>query len=134
MNLTRIVRYIFSGGTGFITNIIVLFSLVHFAHVHYLIASVISFISALVVGFIMQKFWTFRDRAVNRMHTQFVAFTLVATINLGINTLLMYTFVSLLGIWYLVAQVFAALLIAMESYFAYKKFVFSEPLREVRTI
>lgn len=122
--LKKLVRYLFSGGISFMTNLLGLFLLVHFAHMYYLLASVLSFLIALTVGFTMQKFWTFRDHATDRMHAQFATFTLVATINLGINTVLMYSFVSLLGVWYLLAQVFAALLIATESYFVYKKFVF----------
>jgi len=126
MDLPKVIRYVFSGSTGAATNLTGLFILVHFAHIHYLFASIISFLIALVVGFVMQKFWTFNDHTANRIHTQFVIFTIVATINLCINTLLMYLFVSFFGIWYLFAQVFTSLLIAMESYVVYKKFVFIE--------
>lgn len=122
----KIARYIVAGTTAALCNLLILFTLVHFFHVHYLIASVISFVSSIGAGFLLQKFWTFRSQSLTGAHIQFVLYIVVTTINLGINTALMYIFVSVLGIWYLAAQVLAGFCIAVTGYFGYQNFAFKQ--------
>ncbi len=122
----KILRYLVSGTIAAAINLSILFLLVHFLHVHYLIASVASFSTALIGSFLMQKFWTFQNSATKGVHFQLARYILVTvTINLGINTGLMYLFVSVLGVWYLLAQVFAGIILAVFSYFVYQHFVFT---------
>lgn len=120
----KIARYVVAGTTAALCNLSILFTLVHFFHLHYLIASVLSFIGSIGAGFLLQKFWTFRDQASTGTHLQLVLYIGVTTINLGINTALMYLFVSVLGIWYLAAQVLAGVCIAVTGYFGYQNLVF----------
>lgn len=125
--LQKLARYIISGGTAATINLSTLFLLVHFLHIYYLAASVASFSTALVVSFLMQKFWTFQNAETTGMHFQFARYILTTvTVNLGINTGLMYLFVSILGIWYLAAQVLAGIILAVFSYFIYQMFVFKQ--------
>lgn len=125
--IQKIARYIISGGIAATTNLSVLFLLVHFLSVHYLLASVASFFTAFVISFTMQKFWTFQNPETTGVHFQLARYLLVTvTVNLGINTGLMYLFVSVLGVWYLLAQVFAGALLAIVSYFIYQHFVFTQ--------
>jgi putative flippase GtrA len=121
----KVCRYIVSGGTATAVNLLILFLLVHFAGVYYLLASIISFISSTVVSFTLQKFWTFGDRARERMHFQFALYAGITAVNIAVNTLLMYLFVTEFGIWYLASQVLSGLIIALMSYFTYQKFVFT---------
>ena len=51
---------------------------------------------------------------------QLGVFFAVNLVNLGINAGLLYLFVEYLGIWYIAAQLIAAILIAFESYFVYR--------------
>jgi putative flippase GtrA len=126
--LQKIARYIISGSTAALVNVGILFVLVDFVHIHYLSASIVSYLLALVVSFSLQKFWTFRESASGAVHTQFALYTVITLVNLGINTALMYAFVSVLGIWYLLAQIISGLLIAVMSYFVYQRFVFRKSL------
>ena len=125
------IRYLISGGTAAASNLFFLFLLVHFAHVHYLYASVLAFIMSIAVSFTMQKFWTFQDTLVHDVYAQFRRYILVLLVNLAINTLLMYLFVEKIGLWYLYAQVLSTTVVAMVGYVGYKYFVFrgrSHPL------
>ncbi len=122
----RIIRYIFSGGTGAAVNLGLLYIVVHFFGFHYLVGAILSFAVAVVVSFLMQKFWTFRhfDKSASVINKQASVFLIVAVFNLGLNTLLMYLFVSIFGLWYMLGQFLASGLIAILSYFIYKLFVF----------
>ena len=125
--IKKIIRFLFSGGTAAAINLLGLFVFVHYAHLQYLVGSILAFLIALVASFALQKFWTFRDATRSGMHFQFARFAGVAVGNLIVNTALMYLFVSILGIWYLLAQVYSSLLIAAFSYFIYSRFVFAPP-------
>ncbi len=122
----RIFRFIVAGSSGAATDLLILFILVDVVHLWYLASAVIAFIVSWFVSFGMQKFWTFQDKdhSAEVLKSQAALFLAVALGNLGLNTALMYVFVDILNLWYLLAQVAAALLIAVESFFVYKLFVF----------
>ncbi len=120
----KLIRYLISGGTAAATNWTVLFFLVHFGHVYYLSASVIAFVLSIGVSFTMQKFWTFQDTTVDSMRAQFTRYSVVIFSNLILNTLIVYVLVEKAGTWYLTAQIFGTVVIAITGYFGYKHFVF----------
>jgi putative flippase GtrA len=112
-----------SGGLGAVTQLGGLFILKEFFHLWYLLASLLSYIFAVFVGFTLQKFWTFKGTQ-GHTHKQAMGYVGLFVINLGINTLMMYVFVDKLNIWYLGAQVIASGLIAIESFFVYRHIIF----------
>lgn len=114
-------RFFISGGTGAAINIGILFLLTHVAHLWYLFSSIVAFILSVCASFIFQKFWTFQDKQTDGMHVQAGWYVIVALVNLGINTLIMYACVDGLGWHYVASQIVASLLIAIESYFVYRK-------------
>jgi putative flippase GtrA len=122
----EIIRFFISGGTAFLVSISTLYVLVDLAGLWYLLASAFSFLAAFIVSFTLQKFWTFRNRGLVQMHLQIIQSLLVATMNLGLNTLSMYLLVDKLGSHYLFAQVVTTAWIAVETFFLYKYFVFSQ--------
>jgi len=122
--LRKLIRYLCAGTTAAGANLLILFVLVHYFELYYLTASVIGVLSSMLLGFALQKFWTFKDRITNRMHFQFLGYIIISGMNLVINTGLMYLFVSKLGIWYLAAQVLAGIVIAITGYIGYQHFVF----------
>ncbi len=122
----KLIRYVTSGGTAALTNMAMLFLLVRFGGIYYLYASIIAFAVSVGVSFTMQKFWTFQDTPLHDVHAQFARCLVVILSNLALNTVLVYLFVEKIGVWYLYAQVFAAVIIAVVGYFAYRYFVFRD--------
>src|SRR5207248_270965 len=90
----------------------------------YLVAATLAFAIAFFVSFALQKFWTFGDRALSGVHMQMTIYFTIAGVNLGINAGLMYVFVDVAHLWYLFSQVLAGGLIALSSFFLYRRFVF----------
>lgn len=119
--MNKIFRYIFSGGTGAITNLGLLFILTHYAGFHYLASGIIAFSCAVVVSFIMQKKWTFADHSTDSTHRKFTIFAAMALANLCINTSLLYFFTEVFHFFYLVSQVLASGIVALWSYFLYAR-------------
>ena len=77
---------------------------------HYLVSALIGFLTLTPLGFWLQKLLTFRTpRAAAKV--EWPRYFLVTISSLAANLALMYVLVSLLGVWYLLAAMIAALLL-----------------------
>jgi putative flippase GtrA len=118
-------KYIISGGTAAATDLALLAFFKEIFGFNYLVAAVLAFIIAFGVSFFLQKFWTFGDTKMEGVHRQAGLYLAIAVANLFVNTLLMYIFVDFVHIWYFLSQVIASGLIALFSFFIYRRFVFN---------
>ena len=125
----QIIRYIISGGIAAVVDLILLYILTDVFGIWYLFSATLAFCVTFFVSFFLQKYWTFRDRAKEKIYRQIGLTFAVAIINLGLNTLLMFLLVDILGIWYLLAQALVFAVIAVESFMIYKFLIFT-PTRE----
>lgn len=116
----KILRFMVAGATSFITNIVLLYVFTEYGGLWYLVSSVLAFCVAFLVNFVLQKYWAFQSYEHHKAKTQLPLHLGVAVFNLGLNTLLMYSFVEFLGIWYVLAQIIASALISIESFLAYR--------------
>ncbi|KND47930.1 MAG: hypothetical protein AB199_04200 [Parcubacteria bacterium C7867-004] len=125
--IRKLLRYLFSGTTAALGNLLILFVLVHFFGFHYLLASILAVLGSMTLGFTLQKYWTFRDHTVaSGVHVQFAGYALVGLINLCVNTVVVYVLVDILGLWYLFAQIAGGVVIAVTGYVAYHGVVFKQ--------
>lgn len=122
----KITRYVISGGTSVVANLVVLYSLVQILKIWYLTSAIISFCVSAIVSYVLQKFFTFKDYSTKGMHLQFSHFFLYALAMLGVNTTLMYIFVDVFGFWYLLSQVVITAITAFLNYFIFNKFIFNK--------
>lgn len=122
----RVVKYIFGGGIATLVDFAALFFFTSVLHFWYLLSAVIAFIISFCVSFIFSKFWTFADRSHGHWGPQATLYLIITSINLALNTLLMYVFVDFVHLHYMMAQFITSALLACESYFAYQIFVFKK--------
>ena len=115
----RPLRFLIVGGTAAAINIGLLYVLTEYVGIWYLVSEIGAFLAALIFNFFLQRFWTFRSQS-DRKTQQASAFIGVNLWNLVLNAALLYIFVEYFGHWYVLAQVFASAIIAVESYFLYK--------------
>ncbi len=120
----RLLRFIVAGCTAAFSQIFLLFIFTEIFGIWYLYSSILSFLVALVISFILQKFWAFRDREITGAHVQFVKYTLVAISGLLLNTFLMYVLVAGVGFWYIIAQFVSGIVIAVHNFVLYRIFIF----------
>jgi len=121
----KIFRYIFSGAVSSLSVWAILYILVQKFNLWYLMSSVISFCFGIAISFCMHKFFSFKDYSTKGMHLQFSVFFLFNLVMLGLNTLLMYVFVDIIGFWYLLSQVVITLCTATVNYMFFNKIIFS---------
>lgn len=122
----KLLRYLISGGSATAVNFFFLYLFTEWVGIYYLVSVVLSFIMALGVSFVLQKFWTFKDVSKEGVHRQAVVYGLVAVVNTCINVLLVYLLVEYFGVHYLLGQFISSGFIAVESYFIYQFFIFNK--------
>ncbi len=121
---TQIIRYILAGGIATGSNLLILFICVNYFHLWYLTGAIIAFCGGVIISYILQKFFTFKNYSRKDIHKQFITFFVFALIMLGFNTLLMYVLVDIIGLWYMLAQFISSLGIAFINYIYFNKVIF----------
>ncbi len=120
-----LLRYLVSGLlAGALTNLGLLFILTHFFGIFYIYSSIIAFLASITLSFGLQKFWTFSDKELKGVHSQFSRYTILALLGLVINALLMYILVDRAHLWYILAQIIVNAFIAVLNFLMYKFFIF----------
>lgn len=125
MGTARVAKYLVTGLIGMSVNLGLYRALVEYVHVHYLTGSIIAVSCSTIVGFLLQKYWTFGERTHERVHTQFALYIGVALLNIGLNTFIVYLLAGKLGVYYLLAQAIAAAFVAFWSFFVYRSIIFA---------
>ncbi len=121
-----LLRYLVAGITGASTQIGLLYIFTDVLYFWYLYSSVFSFLAAIIVSFLLQKFWTFADNKTGQMQNQFFKYIGVAIFGLLINTLSMFVLVDFLDLWYILAQIITGAFIAIINFLMYKFFIFNK--------
>ncbi len=116
----RFAKFFISGSISALVNIFSLFVLHGVFAMQVVLAASISFVLAFLVNFSLQKFWTFASSSKKRIRKQMLQHFSVGVLALGINALGMYLLVEVLFVWYILAQVILALILAFFNYFLYK--------------
>ncbi len=120
----RFFRYLAAGGTAAVTDLGLLYLFTDGFGLHYLFSAILAFIAAFFVSFFLQKFWTFQDDSVDKVHTQAAVYLTVALVGLLLNTTLIYLFVEWLHLWYMAAQFLASGLLACVTFFVSRDLIF----------
>jgi putative flippase GtrA len=85
-------------------------------------------IGAFAIGafaiYLVFKYWIEPTDEEETPRQQMARFMIIFMVNLGINTEIVYFMVTYLGVTVIVAQTVAAVIIAYESYYAYRSLVF----------
>lgn len=117
-------RYLTSGGIGITVNLLTYHLLIRLG-IPYLAGSVCAVSLSTIVGFLLQKFWTFQNRAPGAVRRQFLLYVGIALGNIGLNTAVVFLLVSRFDSPPLFAQAAAAALVAVTSFTLYRTYVFS---------
>ncbi len=116
----QLLRFLITGGTAAFINIFLLFAFTEFAGIWYILSSILAFFGAFAFNFVVSKYWVFKSRDPAKIRRELPMQLAVNVVNLGINTVLLYSFVEYLGLWYVLAQFFASIIIAFESFIVYR--------------
>jgi putative flippase GtrA len=121
--LEQFFRYFVSGIIATLTDFIIIYALTDGFGLWYLYSGIISFICALSVSYVLNRFWTFNNKD-RRFGRQLTIFLIVAIIGLLINNGLMVIGVEILGLWYIFAKAIATIIALIWNFLGQKYFTF----------
>ena len=78
---------------------------------NYLLAATISFIAGLLVNYALSKFWVFHDSKLHNQTHEFLFFSLIGLVGLGLNDLIFWILTSGLGLFYIFSNVIATFIV-----------------------
>ncbi len=122
----EIIRFIFAGAIVNATDFSVYYILLHF--LTYSISKGISFTCAGVVGYLLNKFWTFKHR--QRSYSEIVRYVLASILALGINVLTNQTVLNIRPGAVILALIIATVLRGIFAFVCFKWWVFRTPSKD----
>lgn len=123
---SEILRFYASGIVAGALGFIVLYILKEYMGLWYLWASMITDIVIYSTGFVLKKFWVFKRKNAKTLFREIPLFITMSGIFLLLDSSLMYFFVSFIGIQYILAKVFNAMLLSVISYLVNKNITFAK--------
>jgi putative flippase GtrA len=120
--------YAAGAAAGFGVDICSLWLLVDRLAIHYLVAATLAFLLGTIVVYWVSVRHAFRYRRIEDRRSEFVVFTAIGVIGIGVNLVLMAALVELLGLHYLFAKVFAAAMSFFMNFGLRRWLLFSAPM------
>lgn len=124
LKYAQYIKYLLVGITATVIHLTTLYIFHELLDIIIIFATSLAFIIAFIFSFSMQKLWTFRNNK-RDISKQLSLYFLAAILALTLNASFMYLLVEIFELWYLIAQVFVTLFIALYNFFIYKHIIFS---------
>lgn len=121
----QLLKYGFVGGMAYCVDFGSLFFLTEFIKIHYLISAAIAFILGLVTNYALSIFWVFPKRTLANKRTEFLLFSIIGLIGLGLNEVIIWFFTEFIHYHYLISKIFSAVIVFFWNFIARKKILFS---------
>ena len=118
----QLIKFGIVGVIAAITDVSVLVILTEKAGVNVLLASAVSFCVSVVVNYILSMTFVFKGGKQGKLR-EFVVFVLLSAGGLGINQLIMWLGVKVMGMYYLAVKIFAMILVPVYNFVTRKIFI-----------
>ncbi len=122
----QLFRYLFVGGFAFVVDYGLLYALTEWAGLYYLVSASISFLAGLVVNYLLSTGWIFKNSKMDNKVGEFIIFSIIGVIGLGLNSLLLYAFTDWIHIHYMISKLLTAALVMLWNFFARKIILFTK--------
>lgn len=117
--IAQIIKFGLVGFLCFFIDYGIMVFLTEVAGVHYLLSSGISFTVSVIVNYILSLTYVFETEKGNRVK-EFAIFVVLSVIGLGINQLLMWFCVDILGIFYMISKIGATAVVMVYNFITRK--------------
>jgi dolichol-phosphate mannosyltransferase len=116
--IKRFIRFCLVGSSGIFVNIGLLWFITEFIGLFYLISAIFSIEIAIVSNFILNEYWTFKDRRnlSSSKLARALKFNLVSIVGLGINIIILWSLTEIIGMYYLISNLFGIFGAALWNY------------------
>jgi putative flippase GtrA len=120
----QLLRYGFVAVVSYAVNLGGLVALKQFGHINYLIAATISFIAGLLVNYSLSVIWVFHNSKLSNRTNEFMFFSLIGLVGLGLNDLILWILTGGLGLFYIFSNVIATIIVYFWNFGVRKRYIF----------
>ncbi len=120
--LWEIIRFCLVGGASFLVDYGLLYVCTEFLGIYYLCSSALSFTISVIFNYWLCVIYVF-EGAKKQNKKQATLFISSSVIGLGLNQICMYFFVSVIGIYYMLAKILATIIVTVWNYVMKRKAV-----------
>lgn len=99
-----------------------LIGLTEIAHLHYLQATVIALLTAMIVQYALNIRFVF-DTAKSRLSIKFIGYAVLGVIGLGMNTMIVWAAVEGIGLHYIAGKVCASVIVGIYNFTSRKLYL-----------
>ena len=92
----QLLKYGAVGGVAYCVDFGSLFFLTDFVKIHYLISAAIAFILGLSTNYALSVFWVFPKRTLEDKRAEFLIFSIIGVVGLGLNEIIIWFFTPLI--------------------------------------
>ncbi len=121
----QLFKYVFVGGIAYCIDFGSLFFLTEVAKIHYLVSAAIAFILGLLTNYALSIYWVFSKRTLANKRAEFLIFSIIGLVGLGLNEVIIWFFTESMHFHYLISKIFSTFVVFMWNFFARKKILFS---------
>jgi putative flippase GtrA len=122
----QLFRYTFVGGFAFLVDFSTLYFLTEYFNIYYLLSAGIAFTFGLIINYFLSVKWVFNSRAMKSRPLEFLLFTLIGLVGLGLNELFLWVLTDILLIYYLLSKIITTVIVYLWNFFARKYILFSK--------
>jgi putative flippase GtrA len=115
-NMGEVIRFLVAGGSCLLLELACLYAFTEWAGLHYLYSSALAFTISVLVNYWLCRAWVFEGGNKKQSLKAASLFFGSSVAGLGINQLCMYTFVDLMGIYYMAAKLLAAVIVTVWNF------------------
>jgi len=105
--IKQLIKFAFVGAIGTIVNLTILYILTEFFLVYYIISEIFAFIVATINNYILNKFWTFKEKLHEKLIKKYVKYVAISLIALILNICILFILVEYFYLWYILAALLA---------------------------
>ena len=117
-------RYAFVGGAAFAADFATLYICKEFFSMNLIVANSLAFIIGLLTNYYISISWVFNKRIIGNSWTEFILFTVIGVIGLGLNTAILWYFTNHVKIDYKISKLIATAIVYFWNFFARKFILF----------
>lgn len=121
--LKQIIKFILVGGTATIIDFVIFFIMHEVCSINILISNVTSFTVSLIYNYMISIIWVFDVDKEASKKKQFIIFTLLSIIGLGINTAIVYLCTDILKLYSMIGKTVATAIVMVFNFITRKIFL-----------
>ena len=119
--LYETIRYLLAGGVGVSLYFLLLYVLTESFGWWYILSAALASLANFAANFLLQKFWTFKNKNRADLRPQAAKYALLFTTLFFANLGLLYVLTEYAHLWYIMAQIFVSMVLTAIGYHLTRK-------------